>query len=134
MSTHTPTPPRRLIDNTKARLRDQLMTAMADTRTPCQTDPELWHSPHADDLQLAARHCREHCPLITLCDQYATADPPELIGVWGGHDRAQLAGRKRTCPRCRTRFRTTNTRRIYCTDTCARQARNQRRRDKEQSV
>ena len=75
-------------------LRALITIASRGLRTHC-SDPgasELWLSEYEPERAEAARLCIG-CPIITECDQAATAND-ERSGVWGGRDRSVRPGRK----------------------------------------
>ncbi|TDP78441.1 transcription factor WhiB [Brachybacterium sp. AG952] len=77
-----------------ARLRDGVATA--PTVVPCAgAGRPLWHSESETEQGAAARACLE-CPVMVLCDAYAsTAD--ERSGVWGGWtEKERRRARRRT--------------------------------------
>ncbi|MFI6639969.1 WhiB family transcriptional regulator [Streptomyces sp. NPDC050504] len=65
------------------------LTTLTDNapRLPCRTDPDRWHSPHANDRRAAVEGCQP-CPVRAACARYAL-DHPEVTGVWGGTTTAQ---------------------------------------------
>lgn len=83
---------RHIISDTKARARDTFLARFAGADAPCKQDPDLWHSKFLADRNQAVRACTGEtsgrpCPLLRACDAWASADPPERYGVWGGRDR-----------------------------------------------
>jgi hypothetical protein len=85
---------------TDALTRALINLAAAGLRMHC-SDPtlsELWTSDHEGE-RAELRSCAEvarlclGCPIITECDQAATAND-ERWGVWGGCDRSVRPGRK----------------------------------------
>lgn len=85
-------------------------------RTPCQADPDLWHSDHLDEQHHAARAC-QGCPVREQCLAEAMLHEAGKTtsgrhGIWGGltpKQRAHMdpsAGRSLiTCPECGSRAR-----------------------------
>lgn len=85
-------------------------------QTPCQADPDLWHSDQPDEQQVAARACqgcpvREQCLAEALLHE-AGKTTSGRYGIWGGltpKQRARMdpsAGRSLiTCPECGSRAR-----------------------------
>lgn len=76
------------ISDDKARARDTFLPRYFATDTPCKAEPDRWHSESLAVRNQAERDCRP-CPLLDLCNAWASADPPEQYGVWGGRDRAK---------------------------------------------
>jgi hypothetical protein len=70
----------------KARLRDRFLEAFRDTDTPCKEAPDMWMSASLADRNRAKALCREQCPLVALCDAWASEPPRETYGVWGARD------------------------------------------------
>lgn len=66
-----------------------------DTQSTCGSgryDPDLWHSPDADDIDRAKAICRAECGVVDRCRALALATGQDF-GVWGGlsaKDRAAL--------------------------------------------
>lgn len=85
MTTHIGALAYRISDN-KARARDVFLARYWYTDTPCKTDPDRWHSESLAVRNQAERDCQP-CPLLDACDAWASADPAERWGVWGGRDR-----------------------------------------------
>jgi hypothetical protein len=64
--------------------------------TACQVEPELWWSVREVDQVAAAEACG-WCPVVELCQAYATV-AGERFGVWGGTtpaEQRELTGRRR---------------------------------------
>ncbi|WP_422392149.1 WhiB family transcriptional regulator [Nakamurella antarctica] len=61
---------------------------------PCSADPCQWDTDGASEEQreVAASKCWP-CPAITQCGAFAGANR-EVHGIWAGHDRSKLQGRK----------------------------------------
>lgn len=99
MTTHVGSLAYRISDD-KARARDQFLPRYYTTDTPCKTDPDRWHSESLAIRNEAARACvgnhtTRPCPLLDLCDAWASAKPAEKWGVWGGKDRAAKSTKKK---------------------------------------
>lgn len=62
-------------------------------RTPCQRDPEPYHSDAPGERAEAAEACGS-CPVITACATYADA-AGERWGVWAGIDRTKTTTKRK---------------------------------------
>ena len=70
-----------------------LGSALEDTTTPCQREPELFVDDSVTLRRQAAAAC-VMCPVINLCARFADANA-EGFGVWGGVDRTPTERRRR---------------------------------------
>lgn len=90
---------RLIVSDEKAHARDAFLARYWTTEAPCKQAPDLWHSESLADRNQAERACKGNhkarpCPLLELCDAWASADPPERRGVWGGRDRGKKEAKK----------------------------------------
>ncbi len=71
---------------------------MTDPRRRCSPeypDAYQWTSNDRSDLTVAARKCREHCPVLAECHAWAV-EQRELHFCWGGLVMSHAANRART--------------------------------------
>lgn len=76
---------------TAAYLLDTLRERAAEEGSKCLDDPDPWleYEPEQQPTREEAAALCAGCPLLALCDQYATVARP-AHGVWGGRVRGTL--------------------------------------------
>lgn len=75
---------------------------MANPGRPCAKRTAVWYSTTDEGQRHAAQLCRELCPVIEECDDYAEESRAEH-GVWGGRTEDERRRMRRAAARARAR-------------------------------
>lgn len=61
--------------------------------TPCASDPDSWTDPPDAEVIEWAEHQCGRCPVINLCNTFATTNRERTGAVWAGRSRPITGGR-----------------------------------------